>query len=97
MSHGAAGRAQAVQLHADAVTRAMMEGSLFITKRGRMGLAPADVQGGDRVMMLEGCSIPLVVRAAGDGAETYTLGIMDGEAMEGPARGVYKWTAVLLK
>jgi hypothetical protein len=92
-----------VQLYADAVTRAATGRRFFITKRGRMGLGPADLQLGDRIVVFDGCSIPLVVRASGDGVsavligETYTSGIMEGEVMNMVAEGVCKKRIISLK
>jgi len=92
-----------VQFYADAVTRAATGRRFFMTKRGRMGLGPADLQLVDRIVVFEGYNIPLAVRAAGDGVhallvgETYTSGIMEGEVRCEIARGTYKRRIVSLK
>lgn len=59
----------------------------FITEKGYMGLAPAGVQTGDKVVILFGSHVPFILRGreAGDYevvGETYVSGIMKGEVMK---------------
>ncbi|KAI0188581.1 heterokaryon incompatibility protein-domain-containing protein [Xylaria flabelliformis] len=58
-----------------------------VTEHGRFGNVPLNTQPGDRICVLLGSEVPLVIRATGRG--TYTLvgecyidGIMDGETFE---------------
>ncbi|KAI1349839.1 heterokaryon incompatibility protein-domain-containing protein [Xylaria sp. FL0043] len=58
---------------------------LMGTRGGRMGTAPAAARIGDQIGLLLGCSMPLVLRKAGDGwlviGECYVHGVMDGEVL----------------
>lgn len=49
------------------------------------GLAPSDAQDNDRVCILAGCTVPVLLRPQGDHyrliGETFIYGKMDGEAM----------------
>jgi len=63
--------------------------ALFITKEGRMGLAPRATCKGDVMVVLLGCSSPIVLRPTDSGqylvvGEAYCDGYMDGEALLGP-------------
>ena len=62
---------------------------LVTTTRGYVGIVPEDVEAGDAVVVLQGCSVLLVLRedkSAAGGArwrvvgECYVHGIMNGEA-----------------
>lgn len=60
----------------------------FMMANGYMGLAPGEAKEGDRVIIVYGCSIPLLLRKveeAGDEwrlvGECYVYGLMDGEAI----------------
>jgi hypothetical protein len=59
---------------------------LFVTKRGHIGVAPMGVEKGDRICVLLGCNVPLVIRPEGDFyliiGDTYTYGMMNGEVMQ---------------
>ncbi|KAF2970139.1 hypothetical protein GQX73_g3440 [Xylaria multiplex] len=59
---------------------------LMGTRDGRMGTAPAAAQVGDRIALLLGCSVPMVLREKKDGwvviGECYVHGVMDGEVLE---------------
>lgn len=85
----------------DAVTRAAMGRRFFITVNKRMGLGVPEIQLNDRVVVLKGCSVPLIMRAVGDYmvivGESYVSGIMDGEVMEGLAAGKYKTRMIRLR
>lgn len=58
----------------------------FSTTSGRIGIGPADLQTGDVLAVLQGGQLPFVLRERGDDftllGPTYTLGIMNGEAIE---------------
>jgi len=86
----------AVRFYADAVTRAVIGRRFFLTKRSRMALGPDDVQLGDMIVVLKGCSVPLVVRAVEGGVvligEVYVSGIMNGEVIEDGKSRVTKIT-----
>ena len=75
--------APGVQQFSDAVTRAVVGRRFFITKRGHMGLGPRDIQQGDRVVLIFGCSVPLILRNTGVKivvvGEAYISGFMRGE------------------
>jgi len=57
---------------------------LVCTAKGKIGLAPANAQQNDRVVMLQGCNVPLVLRKQEDMwkliGECYIHGIMRDEA-----------------
>lgn len=59
--------------------------TFFTTDAGFCGIGPADVQAGDRVVVLLGASMPYVLRPVGDHytlvGEAYVSGIMYGELM----------------
>ncbi len=59
---------------------------LITTNRGYMGLAPAATAPQDKVCILLGCNVPLVLRPHGETyeiiGECYIHGIMKGEAMQ---------------
>ncbi|KAH7316987.1 heterokaryon incompatibility protein-domain-containing protein [Stachybotrys elegans] len=66
---------------------------LFRTLNGRIGLSTPGAQVGDRVFIIEGCSIPLMVRRVESVGEAcykliggvYVHGVMNGEAVAGLA------------
>lgn len=63
----------------------------FLTSGGRVGLGPEDMRRGDRLVILKGASVPMVLRrlTLGGGemwgyvGEAYCYGIMDGEMFDG--------------
>src|SRR3569833_1008114 len=66
----------------------------FLTERGYMGLGPAGMTESDRICVLYGCSVPLVLREV-DGhtilvGECYLQGFMDCMAVEMLERGELK-------
>lgn len=85
----------------DAVTRAVMGRRFFITRKKRMGLGVPEIQLNDRVVVLKGCSVPLIMRAVGDHmvivGESYVSGIMNGEVIQGLAAGKYKTRMIRLR
>jgi hypothetical protein len=57
--------------------------SFFITETGYMGLGPPMMQAGDKICIIYGCYIPMVLREVGDShllvGECYVYGMMMGE------------------
>jgi hypothetical protein len=58
--------------------------TFFTTQRGYMGMSADTLQAGDRIMLISGVAIPMVVRFDCDGsyrlvAPAYIHGIMSGE------------------
>ncbi|PMD41896.1 hypothetical protein L207DRAFT_565647 [Hyaloscypha variabilis F] len=57
--------------------------SFFITETGYMGLGPPMMQAGDKICIIYGCHIPMVLREVGDShllvGECYVYGMMMGE------------------
>lgn len=64
------------------------------TERGYFGLAAAETQEGDQIVLCKGSRVPLVMRRGGDAGEwrlvgdCYVHGIMDGEGFEEGSCGV---------
>lgn len=61
----------------------------LITKEGRLGLGPQRTSVGDKVVILLGCSVPVILRREPSFSAIYTIigecfiqGVMDGEAIE---------------
>lgn len=94
-------QARVTECFFDAVTRAAMGRRFFITVNKRMGLGVPEIQLNDRVVVLKGCSVPLITRAVGDHmvivGESYVSGIVNGEVMEGLAAGKYKTRMIRLR
>jgi hypothetical protein len=67
---------------------------LFVTKDGYMGTAPMGAQKGDRICVLLGCNVPLIIRPEGDGfliiGDTYIYGMMNGEVMQDIRNGKHR-------
>ena len=58
----------------------------LFTHNGHMGMAPHEARKGDRICLLLGCRVPVVLREHKEGGyeligEVYVHGIMNGEAM----------------
>ncbi|KAH7155167.1 heterokaryon incompatibility protein-domain-containing protein [Dactylonectria estremocensis] len=82
-----------------AADRSGMGRRLMFTQKGYLGWAPDNthgsledqVQAGDMICLIFGCSTPLVIRPAGDNflvlGEAYVEGMMDGEATQLLERG----------
>jgi hypothetical protein len=74
-------------------TTESMARRLITTNKGHIGMAPCRVRKGDRICVLFGCSIPMILRQRGDGSsyevigECYLHGFMNGEALEGLDNG----------
>lgn len=67
---------------------------LFVTKEGRMGIAPKGVRSGDKIVILTGGKMPFIVRdRESNGAslqfisESYVHGVMNGEIIAGIPKG----------
>ena len=80
-----------------------MRGRTFIlTRNGRMGACPETTQVGDRVCVLFGCSVPVILRkvhvekAYKFVGECYLSGFMDGEAIAKLDEGKFKEEEFLL-
>jgi hypothetical protein len=58
----------------------------FVTSRGFFGLGPRNMEEGDAVFVLYGCSVPVVLRPKGEHwslvGEAFVAGIMDGEVVQ---------------
>lgn len=71
-----------VKIHA----KASRERSFFVTAKGYMGLGPYGGQVGDKVCILLGSHLPLVIRSAGDHylvvGGCYVYGMMNGEMVD---------------
>jgi hypothetical protein len=56
------------------------------TSDGYIGLAPGDTQTGDRIFLLKGGAMPIVLRAKGQNwewiGEAYVHGVLNGEAWD---------------
>jgi hypothetical protein len=82
--------------------RSSMRRRFMTTDKGYLGWAPGNmyggpsdqVRGGDLIVIVLGCSTPLVIRPHGDTfqmlGEAYVQGLMDGEAMRKLADGHYE-------
>ena len=67
--------------------------SFIMTKQGYMGRGPYHVESGDRICVLFGCPVPLVIRRRGSNyilvGEAYVYGMMHGEMMDMFERGEF--------
>jgi hypothetical protein len=65
--------------------------SFFMTSKGYMGLGPRYTQKGDKICVLLGCSVPIVIRKAATNflvvGDTYVYGMMQGEMMDLTEKG----------
>jgi hypothetical protein len=73
---------------------------LFTTHTGLLGLAPDEIQEGDTVAVLKGCSYPVVLRPYQHGfkyvGECYIDGLMDGEGFEATNSNEYRVVDILI-
>ncbi|XXH02833.1 hypothetical protein Hte_009220 [Hypoxylon texense] len=94
-------RSKFVQQFSDAVTRAVLGRRFFITKNGRIGLGPPDIQLGDQIAILKGCHVPLILRKKGDYmalvGEAYVSAMMNGELVSDLEEGRYTLKSISLK
>ncbi|KAE9365874.1 hypothetical protein N431DRAFT_430066, partial [Stipitochalara longipes BDJ] len=60
--------------------------SFFATQKGYMGAGAQSLRAGDKVYVLYGCDVPVVLRAVGDQyihvGPCFVQGLMDGEAFD---------------
>lgn len=67
---------------------------LFVTKDGYIGTAPMGAQKGDRICVLLGCNVPVIIRSKGDNfliiGDTYIYGMMNGEVMQDVQNGKHR-------
>ncbi|KAI0839515.1 HET-domain-containing protein [Hypoxylon sp. FL0890] len=94
-------RSKFVQQFSDAVTRAVLGRRFFITKRGRMGLGPPEIQPNDQITILKGCHVPLVLRET-EGhmlivGEAYVSSMMNNELGSDLEAGRYALRIISLK
>jgi hypothetical protein len=84
----------AFELHDGIVDSTTWHRRLFITKKGYMGIAAADIASSDRLCILAGSQVPMVLRPVQDEfsfvGQAYVHGIMDGEAMDVDVENVSK-------
>lgn len=94
-------RSKFVQQFSDAVTRAVLGRRFFITKNGRMGLGPPDIQPNDQIAILKGCHVPLILRETGDYmalvGEAYVSAMTNGELVSDLEEGRYTLKSIILK
>jgi hypothetical protein len=75
------------------MNRSMAERRLrmIITRDGWMGMAPSEARRGDLIMVLKGCTTPVLLRRFGDGYKVigmaYSPGVMNGELIDHPTSG----------
>ena len=66
---------------------------LITTTKGYIGLAPSGVKRGDKVCVLLGCHVPMILRAVHGHyqviGDAYVHGMMHGEAVDGLESGTY--------
>jgi hypothetical protein len=69
------------------VTEACINRRLIKTQQGYLGISSMEAKPGDRVCILFGSQVPVVLRADGENwkviGEAYVHGIMDSEALRG--------------
>ena len=65
--------------------------SFFTTEKGYVGLGPPNTMIRDKVFVLLGCNVPVILRKAGEhwffAGEAFVTAIMDGEIVQQSARG----------
>ncbi|KAL7621616.1 hypothetical protein AAE478_008942 [Parahypoxylon ruwenzoriense] len=90
-----------VQQFSDAVNRAVIGRRFFITKNGRMGLGPPEIEPKDKIAILLGCHVPLILREVDDHmvivGEAYVSNLMNGEAMAEMVERRYGTRNIILK
>ncbi|KAI1391879.1 HET-domain-containing protein [Hypoxylon trugodes] len=94
-------RSKFVQHYSDAVTRAVTGRRFFITRRGRMGLGPPEIQENDQVTIFKGCHVPLILREMEDHmvvvGEAYVSAMMNGELGSDLSEGRYNLRSIKLR
>ncbi|CAG8972717.1 hypothetical protein HYALB_00008632 [Hymenoscyphus albidus] len=73
---------------------------LITTQTGHVGMAPATIELADKIYILVGSSMPVVLRPSGEYyevvGECYVDGFMKGEAMEGLDAGKYELESITI-
>lgn len=74
---------------------------LFVSSSGRLGIAPAQMQMDDIIVVLSSCNSPLVLRPRGDDYELigscYIDGLMNGEVAKGVDDGTFKLQEIRIR
>ena len=72
--------------------------SIFVTRKGRLGIGPRNVQKGDLVCVLFGGDVPFILREVDSGerlnmliGDAYVQGLMYGEAVHDRSLGSKRW------
>lgn len=93
----------AIQRWLEALEMNLMFKRLFITKKGRLGLAPSSIQAGDTICVFFGGKVPFSLRKTPNEDwytlvdETYLHGFMDGEAIDLMAQGALSRTTFRIR
>ncbi|XXH02351.1 40S ribosomal protein S30 [Hypoxylon texense] len=87
LTHGKRASKEVRQAFERSFKYTMFERRLFTTLRGFLGVGPSTVASRDRIVILKGCRVPVVMRQKGQYweliGECYVDGIMYGEALDG--------------
>lgn len=83
--------------------QAMYHRRLFTTVNGYIGIGPRTLFAGDRVCILKGCALPLIIRSR-DGkdhvqvvGECYIHGCMDGEIFQDLGKDGLRWETICFR
>lgn len=76
--------------------------TLMLSNSGQLGLLPRATRIGDAVLVLYGCSTPVILHKRDDGAyawvgESYIQSVIHREAMAGLRNGVYQKETIMLR
>lgn len=76
--------------------------SIFVTRKGMLGIGPKNVQKGDIVCVLFGGDVPFILREVDRSqrtnilvGDTYIQGLMYGEAVHDPSLGSKRWFSLI--
>lgn len=87
-------RSRKTESVSDPNNRPTVRKRFLVTKQGRVGAGPLETQTGDKVIVLKGCHVPLIIRAGQDHwvviGEAYVSGMMFGEIISGIESGRHK-------
>ena len=79
----------------------MRAGTRFVTtKKGYIGLAPSSTERHDKVCVLLGCNVPMILWQGKDSSiigDAYVHGLMHGEAIQGLGAGKYSLTDFVIR
>ena len=93
----------ATQRWLEALEMNLMYKRLFVTEKGRLGLAPSSIQAGDTICVFFGGKVPFSLRKTPDEDwytlvdETYLHGFMDGKAIDLMEEGVLSRTTFRIR